>query len=57
MKDFKLWILAFLDAHVAEFEGAENAQLAYTHDLNDFSTWLQNNGTNASFANFVLTSG
>ena len=34
------WIQAFLEAQAAELDAAQNTQLAYARDLNDFSDWL-----------------
>lgn len=35
------WIQAFLEAQAAELDAANNTQLAYARDLNDFSNWLE----------------
>ncbi|WP_375282242.1 tyrosine recombinase [Pseudooctadecabacter sp.] len=42
------WIQAFLEAQAAELDAAQNTQLAYARDLNDFSDWLTHK---AHFAN------
>ena len=34
------WIQAFLEAHAAELDAAQNTQLAYARDLTDFEQWL-----------------
>ena len=34
------WIQAFLEAHAAELDAAQNTQLAYARDLTDFEGWL-----------------
>ncbi|MEN0079535.1 MAG: site-specific integrase, partial [Pseudomonadota bacterium] len=42
-QDFN-WISAFLEAHAAELNAAENTQLAYGRDLKDFQAWLTARG-------------
>ena len=37
------WIQAFLEAHAAELDAAQNTQLAYARDLTDFEGWLAGN--------------
>lgn len=34
------WIQTFLEANAAELDAAQNTQLAYARDLNEFSEWL-----------------
>ncbi len=38
------WIQAFLEAHAAELDAAQNTQLAYARDLMDFQGWLKGQG-------------
>lgn len=39
------WIQSFLEAQAAELDAAENTQLAYARDLQNFSDWLKDKGT------------
>lgn len=37
------WVQAFLEAHAAELNAAQNTQAAYARDLRDFHSWLTDN--------------